>query len=587
MAEGALVGIDYGELDIRVAYAQRDALTATTLEISDREPSIVFDPMRNVSSLGVGFPSLLHSIGIGRPVFELGRNASVEMLIQRRLADIADRLSRETGSTPGKTVIAVSSSFGQRKRHTLVECARQAGFSDVSLVDRSIAVAIGARSDRERSATYVVFGLDYGACDYALARLARDRCWIVGAGFDPHLSGERLDALIMEDIVLALRNRQVFLGLRGFNPDQWQEFRQFAEQIRTLLAHRQPVERELDAGLTGGSPVVLRFDPERFASAVRRHLAEALDNVNAILEQNQLEIADVDAVLLTGSIATVPPVASIVWDAFPRRIARTAANVAARGALGCAADAAGVRLVPGGLSEPELSSDIRGLGGGGGDQAADSGQTGAARFTDVVHFPQTHQRPQSPAVEPAPRSGGDRIDALRELARRGLFREAEHLAAGLSGELGEIVDELNGRAASGPQQLIQQAQALVVEGRYSEAVSLSHQAYDAAPHDPQVFLGMMKIHADAGLGLNTPEHFEDSISILRCAYGHDQTDRNIHKALGARHYQHALAMMNLNDVERALEAAHKALAFDPKHAPANELLAELLRPDVPGSEPAR
>jgi tetratricopeptide (TPR) repeat protein len=97
---------------------------------------------------------------------------------------------------------------------------------------------------------------------------------------------------------------------------------------------------------------------------------------------------------------------------------------------------------------------------------------------------------------------------------------------------------------------------------------------------------MMKIHTDAGLGLSAPEQYEDAIRILTCAYSHDQTDRTVHKAMSERHYLHATAMFKLSNFDRALEAAQKALEFDPKHVQANELLAELQRPPVPGPERA-
>jgi hypothetical protein len=128
---------------------------------------------------------------------------------------------------------------------------------------------------------------------------------------------------------------------------------------------------------------------------------------------------------------------------------------------------------------------------------------------------------------------------------------------------------------TGPRLRLQEAQAMISTGHFSQAEHLAHEAYRDAPDDPVVFAEMMKVHADLGLALDRPEEYPDAVRILSCAHSHDQTDRNIHRALGERHYQHAVAMHGLNDTARALTALHLALSFDPKHAGANRLLQEL------------
>jgi tetratricopeptide (TPR) repeat protein len=588
MANGLLVGIDYGELGMRVAYASKDATAVLSLDVEAREPAILFDPSRNVSSLGVGFPSLLHSVGLGTEISHGGGNATAEALIQRRLTAIIDQLKEKTSDAPGATVIAVPASLSQRKRQTLVECARQAGFTDVSLVDRSIAVSLGVRSDRDQSATFVVFCLDYGACEYSLARLGRGRCWMVGSGFDPNVSGERLDALIMEDIILALRERQLFLGLRGFSAEQWQMFRALAESIRHALATNKIAQVTISPELVSGANVTLQIDPARFGLLVKRHLAEALDNINALLEQNQLERSNIDAVLVAGEVATTYPVANILWEAFPSRVARTDVNVVALGALVCAVEGAGASPINLSDSDFRISADIRGLAAGASLPAENDGSPNRGRFSDVIHFVAAPQKAAPrPASESRPPASSEWIKGVRAMIAQGRYDEAEQAVEELATQLDQLRMELKASVPSMSQQLIQQAQAQVVAGNYADAVRLSHQAYQGASHDPAVFSRMMKIHTDAGLGLGTAEQYEDAIRILTCAYNHDQTDRSVHKALAERHYMHAAAMLKLNNFDRALEAAKTALTFDPKHVQANELAAELLRPEVPGPDAAR
>ena len=580
---GVCVGIDFGELEMRVAYAQHGSPALLEVQVDPREPGILFDPYRNISSLGVGFPSILQRVGTGTPFsYEDGaRNDTPESVVQRRLALIREGVTAASGDPPGPTVIAVPASLSERKRQALLDCAKRAGLAEASLIDRSIAVALGIRSDKDQSGTFVVYSLDYGDCEYSLARLGLGRCWIVGSALAPRVSGERLDAMVMEDLILALRDRQIFLGLKRFTPIHWHNFRQIAESIRHKLAQHAIVEVSLDPKVTGSdTTVVVRLNARQYALAVKRYLSETFDNINALLENNGLESVNIDAALLVGEHATALPVANIVWDAFPGKVSRTDVNVIAFGALVCASDAAGRQLAPSSRSGFASPADLRGLGSTAGtDGSADESPGGSSQFAEVLRVEGGATGPPAAAAQPRAIGTGDRINEARLLKHQGRYGEAELLLAALSQEIAEIREQLQSSTPSWAQQLIQQARALVIDGRYPESVALAHQAYSEAPQDPVVFTGMMKIHADAGLGLNQPDQYDAAIKILSCAHGHDQTDRTIHKAFAERHHMQAVAMLKLNNPERALEATRSALTFDPKHGQANELLAELLRPD--------
>ncbi|HYK01201.1 MAG TPA: Hsp70 family protein [Thermoanaerobaculia bacterium] len=583
MSNEVFVGIDFGELELRVAYTDAGKPVFLHVDPIENEPSLLFDPSRNVSSLGVGFPSVLQSVGAGVPFLFSGRHETSELVVQRRLTSICERVRAQDATAAARAVLAVPTALSQRKRQTLVHCAKQAGFAEVSLIDRAIAVALGVRTDRDQSATFVVFNLDYGACEYSLARLSRGRCWILGSALEQRVSGERLDALIMEDIILGLRDRQVFLGLRRFTSEQWHKFRRLAESIRYRLATEPAAEIQMNQELTGTPNVmVVRLDAARFAETLKQQLAEALDNIGALLEQNQLESTNVDAVLLVGDVATTHPVDNIVWEAYPNRVARTDPNVIALGALIAAADSANVTLPQSNRAGFEISADLHGPP----RVPASSRTNGNAQFSEVTAIEGLVQKtPGTPPEPPRPPASSERFSEVRALMAQARYREAEQLVATMSRELEELRVELKSLTPTRPQQLLQQAQALVVDGRFSEAVQLAHQAYATAPHDAIVFSGMMKIHADAGLGLNRPDEYEDAVHILTCAYGHDQTDRAIHKALAERHYLHARAMQRLNNFDRSLEAAKQALMFEPRHVDTKELVAELLKPEERGHEP--
>jgi hypothetical protein len=146
-----------------------------------------------------------------------------------------------------------------------------------------------------------------------------------------------------------------------------------------------------------------------------------------------------------------------------------------------------------------------------------------------------------------------------------VLREAEALRAELA------------RSAAGPaRRTLQRAEAALRAGQIQEAINLAHQAYDEDKLDPDVFEGMMRIHADAGRSLDRPEEYESAVRLLECAHHHDRTDRSIHRALADRHYQHAIVLRSRGDVAGARKIIReRALFFEPSHPGANQLLQEL------------
>jgi hypothetical protein len=202
------------------------------------------------------------------------------------------------------------------------------------------------------------------------------------------------------------------------------------------------------------------------------------------------------------------------------------------------------------------------------DQASPTAPPDAARVSDAARS----------SVEPQDMSVG----LARKLAQEGKRTEAAHVINVIIQEINEFVGALQQEESlTVPRTLIQQALAMINTGRFAEAVATSHRAYDMAPADFDVFSKMMKIHVDASLGLDRPEEYDTAITILKCAHGHDQTDRLVHKALAERHYMHAVAMRNLNNVSSALSIGNIALSFDPKHDGANRLMEELTKVPLP------
>jgi hypothetical protein len=573
MARGACLGIGVGDLQLSAAYlAGGDEPVQLTPAGRGREAAIYFDPYASISSLGVGFPSVLQNVGSGTSFLVGDRRESPESIVERRLARILKEVVDATGAPPVRSVLAVPTAFTQRKRKALLESARRAGFEEPALIDACTAAAIGHHGYGERDATILAFRLGYGDCEIAILRLARGRCRAVGSMVVPRVSGEMLDALVMESIVLALRERRVFLGLKQFTSVQWLEFRGLAESARIMLSKRSKLRVQLPSDLASGEgATTIEFTRQGLVARIGPPIERAIEAVQGLLEGNELSLDNVDHFLLVGSVARTPPVCDLLKAAFDDRPRPAAPGIVTLGALVEACHRAGrsTRLrVPAG---PEAAEELEPAETGAPGRPLTAAGAEPGEFVSVeVEAPPAPEPEQGAAARPVPRAGGDLAEA-RALLEAGRPYEAEPL-------LREIVREAEAlleRIRSTRLRRVEDARSALQRGDIKGAVAISHEAYQAAPHDPAVFQGMMDVHVQAGLALDQPHEYDEAIRVLQCAHGHDQTDTAVHKALGDRHFQHAHHMRRLNNVKRAHELAQAALSYDPKHEAALALLSEI------------
>ncbi|HEV7377636.1 MAG TPA: Hsp70 family protein [Pyrinomonadaceae bacterium] len=596
MTEKIYVGIEFGDVQLRIAYMVNSETLDLPLPLEVSGPQILFEQNAESSSIGVGFPAVWQKLGT--PVSfthialkmgpELGASKveqsieSAESMITQTLATIKQNILKVTDKPIGGAVIAVPGMMRQNSRKALLDCARDAGFDEVSLIDRCTAAALGYHSNyTDKSTTAVVCDLGYGNCEYALLRLAGERCRVMSSGTVPEVSGEALDALVIEATVLALRRKKIYLGLKHFTPFQWLEFKHIVATARNTMAEKQEAFITLIPELTGlDKAIKFRYESEPFKIKLAPLINKMVDGVHGILEQNALELADIDTILLVGNSARTSPIYDMLYEAFEQKANRTEPNLIVNGAAwhasqlaknsGEHAEAEPDRQI--GQFKESLGETTHALPLVEDDLEA---QAGFAMLVDVEDdsYEQNQLRPSPALVITA--------DVSLEIAGKFIEQGRREEASLLLDIMSQRVEALRAKLQQEekrdvPRMLIQQALSLVASGYdLLRAVELTHRAYQQAPDDPEVFEGMLKAHVQAGLHLGSPEDYEKSIKILLCALSHDQTDRSIRQTLAERYYQHAVAMRKLNDSSKAFEIVDKALAFDAKHFGLNQLHKEL------------
>ncbi len=597
MTEKVYVGIEFGDMELRVVYSVGSETLALPLPPEIGGAQILFEANSGGSSIGVGFPTVWQKLGthfsftsmslkVGHELQPYQVEQSTETpqsRIEYTLATIRQNVLKVTGKPLGGAVIAVPAMMTQNGRQALLDCARSAGFEGVRLIDRSTAAALGYQSDCvDKSTTALVCDLGYGDCEYSLLRLVGERCRVMNSGGVPDVSGEALDSLIIEATVLALRMKNIYLGLKHFTPFQWLELRHIIANARQTLAENQEAHITLIPKLTGlDKPIKFRYDGEAFKNQLAALINRIVDGVLGILEQSALELSDVDTILLVGSSARTSPVSDLLSEAFEREVTRGEPYLIARGAVRHAgqitrgsvehAEAEPVKQVAPPMESPAEAASAA--------QPGENNSEAHAKFAVLVDVEDdaSEQSTLKQRTAFVISTSDLSLEIVRKFIEHGRREEATMLLDIMGREVEALREKLRqDEKHDVPRMLIQQALSLVASGyELLGAVDLTHRAYGQAPDDPEVFEGMLKVHAEAGLQMSSPDKYDTSIKVLLCALSHDQTDRRVRQALAERYYQHALTLSKQDDWSGAFEIVDKALAYDARHPGLNQLHKEL------------
>ena len=597
MTEKVYVGIEFGDMELKVVYSVDSETLVLPLPPEIGGGQILFEANSGNSSIGVSFPAVWQKLGthisftsmslkVGQELQPYKVEQSTETpqsVIKYTLAMIRQSVLKVTGKPLGGVVIAVPAMMTQNSRQALLDCAREAGFEGVRLIDRNTAAALGYQSDyADKSTTALVCDLGYGDCEYSLLRLVGERCRVMNSGVVPEVSGEALDSLVIEATVLALRSNNIYLGLKHFTPFQWLELRHIVANARQTLAEKQEAYITLIPKLTGlDKTIKFRYEGEAFKNKLAGLINKIVDGVHGILEQSALELSDVDTILLVGSLARTSPIGDLLSEAFEREITLGEPHLIARGAAWHAGQIArgsvehteaetGKLVAP--LIESHAETTI----------AAPPGEDDSeaqAKFAVLVDVEDDVNEQSTLKQGPAfiISTSDLSLEIVRKFVEHGQREEATLLLDIMSREMEGLRERLRQDERNDvPRMLIQQALSLVASGyELLRAVELTHKAYGQAPDDPEVFEGMLKVHTEAGLQMSSPDKYDTSIKVLLCALSHDQTDRRVRQALAERYYQYALALSKQKNWSEAFEIVDKALAYDAKHTGLNQLHKEL------------
>ena len=605
MDESVNIGLDFGSLGFRAAYLNGDdPIELQAAGGPDDRARWLIEERAPAAVLGVNFPSVKNRLGRGA-CENPEEAARIENSVRQELIDLRRLSAEHIGKQPRQLVISVPALYSANRRAALRDLGLSAGFTDVHLLNDSMAAVIGHTANGEDPRTVLVYSLGYSGFEVGLIRVAKGKYRAIGYDGAPSPGGAVFDVLVLRGCL------QVFAKLRLWSPgydlpaDEWLKLRGFAERLKEMLSESD--DAELVLGIKGAmqQALPLCLSRQEFEGAVRGSIDASLDAAERLLDDANLSITDLQEVLLIGGSAHLGLVQRLVADRFNRQPSASSHELLARGAAIYAArlgqlpttDTAIIRLDDERNAEapssviPVLNISLA---------FEDGDKTGSSNAG-------VHKDPTQPAlpvqadtvltlnsisaVSASDHRGtkGERLPSVetvlanrervfqyaRQLIDQRSHDRAQGFLEGLVEEAKVLLTMIPPRPGSAmkheAEQILKRCHDLLRKGRYQQAVEFAHMAYAADPESPQVFEQTIDVHCKAAMAHASVDGYKKSMQWLMCAHSHDRTNTVIHDRIAERHFIHAREMAELGNSEEALKALEECQYFNPEHEGAKKL----------------
>lgn len=603
------IGLDFGSLGFRPAYLANEEIIALPVPTDWTDPScwLICETLP-ASLLGVHFPSIKSRLGKELPYRENSPRGAATMF-HARLIELRRQIEEQIGRAVGKLVVAVPAYYATLQREALVKFANQAGFSDVHLLNDSMAAIIGHTYRQTKACTVLLYTIGYSGYEIGLIRVANKRFRTLSYSGGASPSGATFDTLIMQGCLQGLAKSSLWSPSRDLSATGWLSLRNWAERLKETASTTAAVTRQLIIEEMG-QEVSVSILRATFEDSISSSIQVTLGAAERLLDEANLTVADLDEVLLAGGCARIP----LIQEALTRRLRRPvvldeyalaygAAIYSTHSALLPTTEVAGptpseqaAEPLPPSIPALEISL--------GPDNRIESFSFDAQPTAET-----TYSKPRrgsvkvlsAPEVVPARSQSQPAAERyvqetltsmeIGQAHRQNLFNYAQQLVEQryynrATGFLQAVIQDAQAvlesiRSSKSPlpsseaDHLINAGYELLNQGRFQEAVEHSHRAHALDSETPQIFQQMIDIHCEAATSNTAIEGYIKAIEWLTCAYHNDRTNTAVHHRISERHFFHAQQTAALSRYAEALRALEECLYFDPEHQGALKLQRSL------------
>ena len=222
-----------------------------------------------------------------------------------------------TGEQVEAAVITIPASFDTMQANATQKAGKLAGFSDVFLLQEPVAAALAAfnNQNENRNGNRLVYDLGGGTFDIALVEIKDGEIKVKDHEGNNFLGGVDFDTLIVENVMVPQIAAET--GIADFAEQLTVKYGKYEKLYYRLLYHAEEIKKELTIRNVAEVDFSVEIDGHiydffftidvgQFNELIANRVQETVRLLQAVLERNFLQAADVNEIIAVGGSTLIP-----------------------------------------------------------------------------------------------------------------------------------------------------------------------------------------------------------------------------------------------------------------------------------------
>lgn len=245
--------------------------------------------------------------------FVIHKPEEVSAAVLRKMKEIAeDYLGKEIKNA----VVTVPAYFNDAQRQATKDAGTIAGLNVIRIINEPTAAAIAYGLDQQDGEKNIlVYDLGGGTFDVSLLTIDSGVFEVVATAGDTHLGGEDFDQNVMDFFIEMIKKKHGKEFDVRKDKAALQKLRRAVERAKRDLSSQHKTSIQIDGLLTG---LDLQEDLTRakFEELNNKLFKKTLEPVRKVIQDGQIDIADIHEVVLVGGSTRIPKIQSLIREFF-------------------------------------------------------------------------------------------------------------------------------------------------------------------------------------------------------------------------------------------------------------------------------
>lgn len=251
-------------------------------------------------------------------------NTTAEEIATEFLMRLREALKTMTGEYLNYAVISHPATWSITQKNKLAECAKDAGFTSISLIEEPTATAYDVLSFNADDGYYLIFDWGGGTFDLTLLEMKNGKATVKGTDGLPRMGGMDIDNLLYEYV------KKQFIDLNG--EDSWPTSRNAQWKVAAECREEKcSLATNAEVSIHVNETDVMVVKQEDFNTLIKGLVDQTLEKCTSLLRENGLDVESVMKVVLAGGVSRIPYVQERVKEVFGEDAVEYREDIAEKG----------------------------------------------------------------------------------------------------------------------------------------------------------------------------------------------------------------------------------------------------------------